>query len=89
MLEWDPHGVSSSPHPFGLIKNRYDASDRITRPCHTKKKQQYLAYMHAIKLQHLDLLTVRNLPVFFEVKYESYTFNAKCIEKVQGQSNLL
>jgi hypothetical protein len=40
-------------------------------------------------LQHLDLLTVRNLPVFFEVKYESYTFNAKCIEKVQGQSNLL
>ena len=74
MLEWDPHGVNSSPHPFGLIKNRYDASDRITRPCHTKQKR-------TIKLQHLDLLTARNLPVFFQAKYESYTLIMQNVKK--------
>ncbi|KAI5396410.1 hypothetical protein KIW84_062574 [Lathyrus oleraceus] len=33
-LECFPHGIDSFPQPFGLIKKRYDDSDKDIRPCH-------------------------------------------------------
>ncbi|KAI5422208.1 hypothetical protein KIW84_045605 [Lathyrus oleraceus] len=33
-LECFPHGIDSFPQPLGLIKKRYDDSDKDIKPCH-------------------------------------------------------
>lgn len=48
-LECFPHRIDSFPQPFGLIKKRYDDSDKDIRPCHAYRSVKEIMYHLEIK----------------------------------------
>ena len=48
-LECFPHGIDSFPQPFGLIKKRYDDSDKDIRPCHVYRSVKEI--MHHLEIK--------------------------------------